>query len=178
MKQLYSACAILLFSTFLFASGAERVGEVNNYRLNDDRSSWVLSGGSAQATFLEHRVDKDLGPIYVVRVAYNLNVKFYGQESGSLDLLIPSETREITQVHQPAGNGLFKCPVEYLGTTTATDVNGKRYSPCVVARIVTAEGHQITLKGHPSVKTLGGVQIDIRASVFGFPIEAGLDLVP
>lgn len=177
MKHLYSACAIL-FSTLVFAGGPERVGEVNNYRMNDDRSDWILSGGSARATYLEYRVDKDLGPIYVVRVDYSFKVKLYGTESGSINLLVPAESREIRQVHQPAGNGLFKCPVQYLGTTTATDANGKSYSPCVVAKIKTAEGHEITLKGHPSVNTLGGVQIDIKALIFGLTIDAGLDLVP
>lgn len=195
MKRAFTYLAILLFSTGLLAAAGERVGEKQNYKLDDSsRTSWPISDGSyVRISFTDYQDDKKLGPSYKLHVEYLFDLGLFGDEKGSFNLLVPErilgeEFQGQLKLNHPMDVQSFK--MDYKGMSVGFDAHGKNYGQCPVFSIYNLVNEfmpglekgpkppldEISLKIHPSAPVLGAVQIDIKGTFMGFPYHAGFDL--
>lgn len=184
------------------------VGEKASYLLDvssSDRTSWMIENGVGEATVAEYRQDEELGPSYVISIDYEMSLAFYGDQKGSIGLLVPAEMledgfyQELVESHPKYYKNFT---IDFIGRSDAVDALGNSYDQCFISRIhdvdpnyrpfrnprvlwknlegalVEVEDVEIYLRVHPSIGVLGAVQIDVSGTAMGFDLKAGFDLIP
>lgn len=124
----------LLVSLFFCAHlSADYVGEKASYKINNDRSSWLIKRGNGTATVEQFIEDEVRGPSYLVKIAYEFVVRFHGTEKGEIGLLVPESmlTDEfldnIAATHPQVYDGFS---IDYVGLADAVDAEGNEYAEC------------------------------------------------
>lgn len=147
---------LLSLCTNLFA---DLIGERANYKLDSssDRSSWLIKRGEAKAAVTEYRVDEKFGPGYVITINYDLDIRFYGKQTGTIALLVPELVfgdqfyPDLIATH-PIKMGGFD--IDYEGMSSATDSASNSYDQCFMTRIFN-----IDPKYYPKDMTSGAVLV-------------------
>lgn len=182
---------------------ADLVGQEAAYTVNNDRSSWLIEGGSGQAKVTELRNDPKIGQAYVVTIDYEVDILFHGSEKGNIGLLVPEQMfsqqfyQDLKQ-DKTIAMGVFT--VEYQGTSNVSDADGNEYDQCTDARVydidpslypigrpavnvlwhkrenvTSVENIELNVSIHHSVPVLGAVQIDVSGDIHGMDFTLGLD---
>lgn len=180
----------IFLSTVALAKDGQRVGEIQHYKLGDSsRTSWVISGGNVSLSFTDYKVDAKLGPAYTLRVDYLFNIRLYGTEKGSFNLLVPEKVltadfqKELIASH-PQDLQSFKLDYRGMG-------NVANYGPSPIFVLYGLNNafmpgsekgpkpplDEIYLRLNPQALVFGAVQIDLKGTFMGFSFSAGFDLV-
>lgn len=187
---------IFILSLNSWAFGPDKVGQKQDYALNNSRSTWMIKDAQGSATLLDFKIDEVFGPSYTLNIDYQFSVRMYGKEKGSIKLLIPEYMlREdfAERLGKSQSINLNKYIVDYKGMDVARDCNGAQYDQCLVARIhhlsadLWPKGNnpissfitnvELNLRIKPSIKVIGAVQIDIKANLAGIPVKVGFDVI-
>lgn len=159
MNKKQSILAVLAAVLLHFSAWSEPLNEEAHYDLNDssDRTSWLIKSGNGNAKVTEFREDPKLGPVYVVTINYDFNVRLYGRQKGKINLLAPAalftdQFYQDLKNNHPLDVGSFH--VDYEGVSAATDASSNEYEECVMTRIFNIDPAY-----QPTVNQLFSIQI-------------------
>ena len=138
MKQNFLFYPVLLLISGLALAEANPLGERAAYKINNDRSSWLIRGGNAQAVVINSIVHPRYGNGYLVKINYELDVRFKGQEKGSVGLFVPPEVladQFLDTLRQRNNIAYGSFDIEHLGNGNFRDAEGLHYNHCAIALI-------------------------------------------
>jgi hypothetical protein len=184
---------LLLISVFCWAEG-EQVGVSQNYVIDFDheRTSRLINTAEAKTSITDSFVDKELGPVYNLKIDYRIKVRLYGYENGSVSLLVPKEMFEQKFANKLKALKTIKLPkfsVDYQGIENIKDKNNKVYQDCLSMRIFKISDEllpckkdsifaslisniEIKIKMKPTI-SLGAITIDLKAQLAKIPVSVG-----
>jgi hypothetical protein len=198
-----------MFSTMLFLCAslmAVSVGDKTSYVKNKERTAWLIKDATGSLEVLEHLTSGDLGPGYVVKLSYKLDVRIRGEQTGDVGIFLPEQVFAqgfYDELSRSAMSfGVFD--ITSLGAASAVDAKGTQYANCTATKTVninhefsgvgnkakvlwfnhegsikSATNLEIKFRASPNVPVIGAVEIDVSGvSNNGIGFHAGLDLVP
>ncbi len=159
MKKFALFALLGITSLLTNATMVSPIGETAAYRLNNDpgRTSFMVQKGEGMGTVVEMRQDAKIGPAYVIRIDYDLEVLFRGRVQGDVGLLVPvamfeEQFYDDLQVTHPVNLQAFR--VDYMGTTRASDDENNSYDQCLMIKIYDIDPAYRPVFKEPGVSVL------------------------
>jgi hypothetical protein len=179
------------------------VGDTVSYvKSNSDRTSWVINEATGQLSIMEQRMDSECGPGYVLKMAYELDVKLKGKQKGDMGIFVPEALFASLFKEGKTAYGAFD--ITHKGYAKATSAKGVTYEQCSVNHATNVDhlfkpgagstgkakvlwvNHQgsiksvkdleINFKAHKDVPVLGAVEINVSGiSNNGVSFKIGMD---
>lgn len=185
------------------------IDEEAAYVLNEsrDRTSWIIKEGRADTKVTHYDSTSEFGPGYVIKIDYDMDVRFKGKRSGTINLLVPQEVfvagflADLESSHPKRFGGF---DLDFHGRENAKDANDRNYNSCTKTRIFNVNPNyrpinrgareiivlshesqgfeikdlEINMKIHNSLPVLGAVQLDVSGMAAGISFRAGFDYLP
>ncbi len=168
------------------------VGEKANYQLdkNGNRTTSLVSAGSAKASVTEFIPDHEQGPSYNVNLDYDITVQFYGRQTGTAKWAFVEEFFDPNFMVRLRETGTYETPdykIRHEGFADARNLDGSVYPRCdkvLIYDVKIPDRHKLeqiiygaaglnpTAMGNPPVENL-----EIRAHIYaGVPVLSAVKL--